>query len=44
MSMQYNMSVEEVKNALGAENLGFFKKDIQVKKAIQFIFNNAVIK
>ena len=44
MSMQYNMAVEEVKNALGAENLGFFKKDIQVKKAIQFIFNNAVIK
>ena len=44
MSMQYNMAVEEVKNALGAENLGFFKKDIQVKKAIQFIFDNAVIK
>ena len=44
MAMQYNMSVEEVKNALGAENLGFFKKDIQVKKAIQFIYDNAVIK
>ena len=44
MSMQYNMAVEEVKNALGAENLAMFKKDIQIKKAIQFIYDNANVK
>ncbi len=44
MSMQYNTSVDEIKTMLGAENLGFFKKDIQVKKAIQFIYDNAKIK
>ena len=44
MSMQYNTSVEEIKTMLGAENLAMFKKDIQVKKAIQFIFGNANVK
>ncbi len=44
MSMQYNTSVEEIKTMLGAENLAMFKKDIQVKKAIQFIFDNANVK
>lgn len=42
--MQYNTSVDEIKSMLGAENLTFFKKDIQIKKAIQFIFDNANIK
>lgn len=44
LSMQYNTSVDEIKSMLGAENLTFFKKDIQIKKAIQFIFDNANIK
>ena len=44
MSMQYNTSVEEIKNMLGAENLTMFKKDIQIKKAIQFIYDNANVK
>ena len=44
MSMQYNTSVEEIKNMLGAENLAMFKKDIQIKKAIQFIYDNAIVK
>ena len=44
MSMQYNTSVDEIKNMLGAENLAMFKKDIQIKKAIQFIYDNANVK
>ena len=44
MSMQYNTSVDEIKNMLGAENLAMFKKDIQIKKAIQFIYDNAIVK
>lgn len=44
LAMQYNTSADEIKGMLGAENLTFFKKDIQIKKAIQFIFDNANIK
>lgn len=44
LSMQYNTSVDEIKAMLGADNLAYFKKDIQIKKAIQFIFDNANIK
>lgn len=44
LAMQYNTSADEIKSMLGAENLTYFKKDIQIKKAIQFIFDNANIK
>ena len=44
LAIQYNTNADEVKKMLGAENLGFFKKDIQVKKAIQFIYDNANVK
>ena len=44
MAAQYNMTADKVKELIGAENLSFLKKDIQVKKAIDFIFDNAVIK
>ena len=44
MGVQYDMPVEKVREAIGAEGLVYFKKDLQVKKAIDFIFANAVIK
>jgi len=44
MGIQYQMPADKVKEAIGEEGLVFFKKDIQVKKAIDFIFDNAVIK
>ncbi len=44
MAIQYNTNADEVKKALGVESLTLFQKDIQVKKAIEFIFDNAVIK
>ena len=44
MAAQYNMIADKIKEMIGAENLTFLKKDIQVKKAIDFIFDNAVIK
>ena len=44
MAAQYNMTADKIKELIGAENLTFLKKDIQVKKAIDFIFDNAVIK
>lgn len=44
MAAQYNMTADKIKEMIGVENLTFLKKDIQVKKAIDFIFDNAVIK
>ena len=44
MAAQYNMTADKIKEMIVAENLTFLKKDIQVKKAIDFIFDNAVIK
>ncbi|MBR5229375.1 MAG: trigger factor [Firmicutes bacterium] len=44
MAVQYQMTAEKVKELIGEENLGFLKKDIQVKKAIEFIFDNAIVK
>ncbi len=44
MATQYNMTADKIKEMIGVENLTFLKKDIQVKKAIDFIFDNAVIK
>ena len=41
---QYNMTAEKIKEMIGVENLTFLMKDLQVKKAIDFIFDNAAIK
>ena len=45
MAAQYQMEVEKIKSLIGEENLGFLTKDLQVKKAIDFISEyNAGIK
>ena len=44
MAAQYQMEVEKIKSLIGEENLGFLTKDLQVKKAIDFIYDNAKIK
>ena len=43
MAIQYNMGAEELKKAMG-EQLAYFKKDMAVRKAVDFIYANAVIK
>jgi len=43
MAMSYDMDVEEVKNAIGMEGMTFFKKDIQLKKVIDLLYDKAVI-
>lgn len=44
MAIQYNTNADEIKKMLGFENLTFLQKDLQIKKAIEFIYDNAVIK
>ena len=44
MAIQYQTTAEEIKKMIGVENLSFLAKDLKVKKAIKFIYDNAVIK
>jgi len=40
MAKQYNTDVDQIKSMIGEANLVYFKKDIQVKKAIDFVYDN----
>lgn len=44
MAIQYQTTADKIKEMIGVENLTFLQKDLKVKKAIQFIYENAVIK
>lgn len=44
MAAQYQTTADKLKEMIGVENLTFLMKDLQVKKAIELIFENAVIK
>ena len=44
MAAQYQMDVDKLKEIIGEDNLGFLTKDLQVKKAIDFIYDNANVK
>ena len=44
MAAQYQMDVDKLKELIGEDNLGFLTKDLQVKKAIDFIYDNANVK
>ena len=39
---QYGMTVDQVKTMAGDETENYFKEDAQTKKAIDFLFENAV--
>ncbi|MBK5253184.1 MAG: trigger factor [Peptostreptococcaceae bacterium] len=40
----YQTEVEEIKKMIGVENLGYFEKDIKLKKAIELIYEKAIVK
>ena len=42
MAMQYGMEPDQIREALGTENIGFVESDIKMRNAIQFMFDNAV--
>ncbi|MEG2502085.1 MAG: trigger factor [Anaerovoracaceae bacterium] len=44
MADQYKMEVEKIREMLGVQNMAYVAKDIKIRKAVDFIFDNAVIK
>ena len=43
MAVQYNMEAAQVKEMIGADNMKFFKKDIQLKKVIDMLYDKAKV-
>ena len=39
---QYGMTVDQVKEMAGSDTENYFREDAQTKKAIDFLFENAV--
>lgn len=44
MAAQYKVEPAKIKEMLGAENLAFLEKDIKMRKAMDFVFDKAIIK
>ena len=44
MAIQYQMTADKVKELLGEDMLQYLVKDLKTKKAIEMIYENAVIK
>ena len=44
LAIQYGIEADQVKEMIGTANISLIGKDVQMKKAVDFIFENAVIK
>lgn len=44
MAIQYKMDADKIREMLGTESIGFIQNDIRVRKAVDFMFEQAVIK
>lgn len=44
MAIQYKMDADKIREMLGTANLGFIENDIRARKAVDFMFEQAVIK
>ena len=44
MAIQYQTTADKLKEMIGVENITYLQKDIKIRKAIEFIFDNASIK
>ncbi|MCB6994339.1 trigger factor [bacterium 210820-DFI.6.37] len=44
MAIQYKLDADKIREMLGVQNMGFIEKDIRVKKALDFMYEQAVIK
>lgn len=43
LAIQYGMKLEDIKKVVGGQNLDYIKNDVRMKKAVDFIFDNAVL-
>lgn len=43
MAEQYKMELAQLKEAMQAENMGYLRKDIKMRKAVDFMFEQAIV-
>lgn len=44
MATQYQMDADKIRQMLGVQNIGYLEKDIRIRKAVDFMFDQAIIK
>lgn len=44
MAIQYRLDADKIREMLGVQNMSFIEKDIRIRKAMDFMFDKAVIK
>lgn len=44
MADQYGVEPDKIKEMIGEENMHYIMKDIEMQKAVQFVYDNAVVK
>ena len=44
MAKQYGLEADKLREMIGAENVGMIAGDIKIRKAVEFMYDNAVKK
>ena len=44
MADQYGVEPDKIREMIGEENMHYIMKDIEMQKAVQFVYDNAVVK
>lgn len=44
MAIQYRMDADKIREMMGTANMGYIEKDIRIRKAVDFMYDQAVIK
>ncbi|MBC6680928.1 trigger factor [Zhenpiania hominis] len=44
MAIQYKLDADKIREMLGVQNMGYLEKDVRIQKALDFMYDQAVIK
>ena len=44
MAIQYKLDADKIREMLGVQNIGYLEKDVRIQKALDFMYDQAVIK
>ena len=44
MAIQYKLDADQIREMLGVQNIGYLEKDVRIQKALDFMYDQAVIK
>ncbi|WP_415929882.1 trigger factor [Zhenpiania hominis] len=44
MAIQYKLDADKIREMLGVQNIGYLEKDVRIQKALDFMYDQAIIK